>query len=195
MVAGALHYLPLEIIWNQIQHAGELANNSNYNNLERSLLLNKHSIERAKKMAREINLDAEFIIHDETGKTTEDAEKALGISSENILKTLILYASKEEKYVGVIILGSDRLNIKHVAKISNSKKLRFATNEQIEKLTGFSIGGVPPIAINFCSQKYIDNKVCEKEFVIGAGGDEFCGMKIVPKQLIEKISIECIDAT
>lgn len=156
--------------------------------------MNKHNVERAKKMANDFSLDAEFIIHDETGKTTEDAEKALGISSENILKTLILYASKKDKYVGVIILGSDRLNIKKIAKISNSKKLRFASNEQIEKLTGFSIGGVPPLAINFCSQKYIDNKVCGKEFVIGAGGDEFCGMKFVPKQFLEKIQIERIDA-
>lgn len=157
--------------------------------------MNKINIQRAEKLAKDLEIKAEFILHEKTGKTTEDAEEALGVSPDNILKTLILYASKEKKYIGAIILGSDRLDMKKLAKISEVKKLRFANNDQIQKLTGFAIGGVPPTAIKFCSAMFIDNKVYEKKFVVGAGGDEFCGMKFAPKHFSERLNLKFVNIT
>ena len=63
------------------------------------------NIEKAKELAKEYKLKAEFIIHKESGKTTQQAEDALGVDSSNILKTLILYASKEELFFGAINIG------------------------------------------------------------------------------------------
>lgn len=157
--------------------------------------MNKTGIERAKELADEYGIDAEFIVHEQTGRTTEDAGKALGISVNDILKTLILYDSRNDRYIGVIILGSDRLDFKKLARISDSRKLRFASDEQIEKLTSFAIGGIPPIGIKFCSNSYMDRNVYEKAFVIGAGGDEFCGMQFNPKQLLDKLDVELVEVT
>jgi Cys-tRNA(Pro) deacylase len=146
-------------------------------------------IEKAKTMAYQVGLKSDFIMHEKSGKTTEDAVSALGVAADNIIKTLILFASKENKYVGTIILGTDKVDQKKVAKLSKVKKLRFSSPDQIEKLTGFVIGGVPPLAIKFCDECYIDNKVLEKEFVIGAGGDEHCGIKFSPTEFKEKVKI------
>lgn len=147
-------------------------------------------IEKAKNMVKEIDLDAEFIMHEKSGKTTEEAAVALGVTSDNILKTLILYASNEDKYIGTIILGNNRLDFDKVAELSNVKIVRFAQPDQIEKLTGFKIGGVPPIAVKLCNESFIDEKVVRKSFVIGAGGDEHFGLKFNPSELQEKLNLK-----
>ena len=150
-------------------------------------------ISKAKQLVQDINLDAEFIYHEKSGKTTEDAEIALGIDSSNIIKTLILYDSKNLMYVGAIILGDCKLDVKKLIAISGAKKLSFASDTQISELTGFQIGGVPPLAIRDCGKRYIDNRVLKREFVIGAGGNEFCGLKFSPKEFISKCDIEIGD--
>lgn len=151
--------------------------------------MDKLKINKARQLAKEINLASEFISHEKSGKTTEQAEIALGVGSDSILKTLILYASKEDFFYGAIILGNSKLNIKKLAKLVQVKKLRFANNDQIFNLTGFNIGGVPPLAIKYCKNSFLDKNVLEKQFVIGAGGDEYCGLKFSPKEFVEKTSI------
>lgn len=147
-------------------------------------------VELAKKIVDDLDLYAEFIMHEKTGRTTVEAEKALGVSADHILKTLILYASKENKFIGAIILGTDKIDTKKIAKIAKVKKLRFANNDQISNITGFDIGGVPPFAVKNCNDYYIDADVLKKDFVIGAGGDEHFGMKFSPKDLADKIKIK-----
>jgi Cys-tRNA(Pro) deacylase len=152
--------------------------------------MTKIKIEKAKEMAAAVGLSAEFIEHEQSGKTTDDAVAALGIPASSILKTLILHSSGDEVFFGVIILGDDRLDFKKVAKLASVKKLRLASPEQIEKLTGFQLGGVPPLAVTFCTKGFIDEKVLQKDVVVGAGGDEHCGMRFVPRDLTRAIDIE-----
>lgn len=155
--------------------------------------MSTQSIERARSMAQETGLAADFLFHAQSGKTTDNAVQALGIDAANILKTLILHANREGIFVAGIILGTDRLDQKKLASLSGVKKLHFASPEQIRTLTGFEIGGVPPLAVSFCSRAFIDQKVLERDFVIGAGGDDHCGMRFCPKEFVRKVHIDIGD--
>lgn len=146
-------------------------------------------ISNAKSLVEKININAKFIPHDQSGKSTDNAVSALGVSADTIIKTLILYDSKKLLYIGVIILGTDTLDTKKITILSDSKKLSFANEFQIRELTGFKIGGVPPMAVMFCSKAFIDLNVISKDRVIGAGGSEFCGLEFSPKEFITKLSI------
>ena len=152
-------------------------------------------IEKAKEMVSHLGIKAEFFIHEQSGKTTEQAATANGLSPDNILKTLILFAPKENQFIGVIILGTDKIDSKKVAQLAGVKKLSFATPSQIETLTGFMIGGVPPIAVTKCTLAIMDSKVAGKEIVVGAGGDEHCGMKFSPEHFKKKLSLRVEDIT
>ena len=62
--------------------------------------MSHQSIQKAKELSVEVGITSYFIMHAESGKTTEQASAALGMTIDNILKMLILYAPQENKYVG-----------------------------------------------------------------------------------------------
>ena len=60
-----------------------------------------------------------------SGRTTGNAEKALGVPRKYILKSLLL-KSKHNKYIAAIITGDKRLDLKKLEKISGLKKLKIS---------------------------------------------------------------------
>jgi len=150
-------------------------------------------IERAKQDAISLGLIVRFIRHSESGRSTADAEKALGVPAECIIKSLIMFSPSTAEYFGFIISGSSRLNIKKACRQSGVPKLKFASPEQVEALTGFRIGGVPPTSLRFCKLVLIDSRVFTRESAIGAGGDEHCGMEFSPAELAKSIGARTVD--
>ncbi len=145
------------------------------------------SVIKTENMASELKLNCEFFYHKETGKTTADAEKACNLKANQIIKCLLL--KSEEEYLGVILRGSDRLDLKEIERKFNYKKLRMATSEEVYKKLGYNIGGVPITSFyeNNVVAK-VDNNLLEEDLVVGAGGDEHYGMKFNPKQVIERLN-------
>lgn len=155
--------------------------------------MNDELILKAKNLADDLNLSILFVYHKQTGKTTKDAVTALGVNAEYLLKTLILFAPKEQKFIGAILLGTDKICLKKLSRITKTQKILFANPKQIKEVIGFSIGGVPPLAIGACDYQFIDKNVVLKEFVIGAGGTEYCGMKLNPKEMANKTNYKIVD--
>lgn len=155
--------------------------------------LDTGAIDRAKRLASCVGLRAQFMMHEQSGKTTSQASAALETASENIIKTLVLHAPREDVFIACIILGSDRLDVRRVAELVGVKKLRFATPQQIESVTQFRIGGVPPVAVSSCDRRIIDRNVLRRALVTGAGGDEYCGMRFSPGDLAASMSLELAD--
>lgn len=140
-----------------------------------------------RELAQKLNFECDIFYHEVTGRTTEDAEKALGLDSKYIIKCLLL-KSKKDEYVGAIIRGSDRLDFKTLEAISGYKGLRLAKEEDIKKELGFEIGGVPAVIFSekgICT--FVDPKVLSLDYVVGSGGTPFHGMKFKPSQLTEKL--------
>lgn len=144
-------------------------------------------IEYTRKLLNELDFEAELILHEKSGKTTEDAEEALGLESKVIIKCLLL-KSKKGDYLGAIVRGSDRLNFKALESFSGYKGLRMASQEDIRTVLGFDIGGVPAVIFRDRNiPTYVDNQVLSLEYVVGSGGTEFYGLKFNPRQLTEKL--------
>ena len=96
--------------------------------------------------------------------------------------------SKQGNYLGAIIRGRDRLNFKILENISGYKGLRMAKEEDIKKILGYDLGGVP--AIIFYEKKiqtFVDINVLQLEYVIGSGGTEFYGMRFKSRLLIDRL--------
>ena len=139
----------------------------------------EEKLRKMKKLLEELGIRGEIIYHEISGKRTEDAEKALKVSREYILKSL-LFKSKN-KYVAAIVTGNKRVNVRKLEKLSGLKKLRLATPEEIRVFTGFEAGGVPPFVFYKLCPTYVDKEVMEREYVIGAAGSEYCGIKFSPE--------------
>jgi len=143
-----------------------------------------------------LGISCELIRHSSTGATTQDASVALHLEPENILKTLIFIDEKNGKTVGIILRGDNKVNIAAVRTAIGCNKLRFARPSEVNEVSGFEIGGVPPFAIIKCDHRLIDSSLFEKKRVIGAGGHAFCGIKIaatdlrkIPQSIVASFSI------
>lgn len=156
---------------------------------------NKEKVDYVNELAREAGIECEIFHHEATGKTTSDAEKALGLDSRQILKCLLL-KSRNNEYIAAIIRGCDRLNFFALESFSGYKGLRMAGNEDIAKELGFEAGGVP--AVIFFKKRirtFVDEKLLDLEYVVGSGGTPHDGMKFNPKDLINKLNYEMVNIT
>ncbi|MBU2579997.1 YbaK/EbsC family protein [Patescibacteria group bacterium] len=120
--------------------------------------------------------------HKKSGAQTENAALALSEKSSSIIKSILLKSGNQ--FLAAIISGDKKIDTKKIKKYFDVSKISFAKPEEVEKLTGFKIGGLPPYAFFDKCKVVIDANLMEKPYVIGAGGDEFTGMKFNPKDLL-----------
>jgi len=142
------------------------------------------SVELTRKIMEELGFRGEIIPHKDSGRTSEDAAKALGVPINRIIKSL-LFRSKDGRFVGAILLGTSKVDVRKLEKLSGMKKLRLARKEEILAVTGFKAGGVPPIAFKGKFQVFVDEEVFSMDWVIGAGGTEYSGLKFNPIELLK----------
>ncbi len=61
-------------------------------------------------------------------------------------------------------------------------KLRPVSPKEVEALTGYPAGGVPPVCHGLLT--IVDYGVLDHEYVVGGGGDEFTLIKISPQDIL-----------
>lgn len=143
----------------------------------------ERGIERTLELMRELGVEGEILRHEgASGKTSGGAAEALGVSISRVLKTLIF--TSKGKYVAVITRGDKRVDVKALQKVSGLKKPRLASADEVEALTGFKPGGVPPFAPVGKVPCYVDSAVLELDWVVGAAGTEYAGVKFNPQDLV-----------
>jgi len=125
-------------------------------------------------------LDGEIINVGKPVKTVEQAVKATDSNPKQIIKSL-LFISREEGPVLVIVDGESKVDLNKLAKIFG--KVRFATPEEVKRITGFEVGAVPPVGVKV--KTIVDPKVLENKFVIGGGGRIDRLSKLNPEKIVE----------
>lgn len=78
---------------------------------------------------------------EESTRTAQEAADANGVKVSNIVKSLFLVS--EEQQIIVLVPGDRRLDLEGLSSKLGSK-FRMADADTVKKLTGYSIGGVPP---------------------------------------------------
>ncbi len=129
------------------------------------------------------NLQAEIIDCKQPVMTVKQACSEMNCSAADIIKS-ILFVDEKKNAVLAIVLGSDRIGLKRLETIVGAENLRIATEKEVDAITGYEAGGVPPISI-FGIRTIIDKRVMERQTVIGGGGDEMHLLRISTKELLE----------
>jgi len=115
------------------------------------------------------------------------AVEATGASPRQIIKSMVVI-SKEGPLL-VIVDGESKISMKKLKKLFG--KVRLASSDEVKELTGFEIGGVPPVGVPL--RTIVDPRVLENDYVIGGGGriDRLC--KLDPRKIVEYQRAEVID--
>ncbi|BFI73143.1 Cys-tRNA(Pro) deacylase [Nanoarchaeota archaeon] len=122
--------------------------------------------------------------------TSEKSAKESGYPIEKITKSILVIANNIP--ILVIIQGDKRINIEKLSKYLNTE-VRLAKAREVERYTGFKIGGVCPLLVN--TKKVLDKNILNLDEVLIGGGDTHKLIKIKVKDLIELTNPEIIDIT
>ncbi len=92
-------------------------------------------------------VELEVTIFDESTHTAQEAAAAVGAELGQIVKSLVFVAPGDDGLEPILALvsGPDRVDVARLAAVTGEGDIRRATAREANELTGFVIGGIPPI--------------------------------------------------
>ena len=100
-----------------------------------------------------------------------------------IVKSLLIKA--DGSFLICLIAGDKRCSLNKLKKILQKKDVSMANADEVKAATGFSIGGVAPVAYITNLDILIDKSLSRFQYVFGAAGHPNCVFKITYNQLIK----------
>lgn len=111
----------------------------------------------------------------------EAAEK-LGVPGERVFKTLVVSLDSKELAVGIIPVAS-MLSMKLIAKAAGAKKAAMAAPADVERSTGYVLGGVSPLGQKKRLKTIIDSSASEFATVYVSAGRRGLEIELSPDDL------------
>ena len=118
--------------------------------------------------------------------TSEQAAKVRGVELKTGVKALVL-RTEEGKFVVGLVAGDRRIDLKKLAKILRTKKLRLASPQEVLKITGCKLGSVHPFGNLHDLSTYLDSSILENDMVNFNAGLHTVSIEMKAKDLIEAI--------
>lgn len=101
-------------------------------------------------------------------RTAPEAAKAVGCEVGAIAKSLLFMAGDEPLLV--ICSGDRRVDTERVAALVGAPSIAMASAEQVRRVTGYAIGGVPPVGLATPVRTLMDNGLLRWPVVYAAAG-------------------------
>lgn len=119
--------------------------------------------------------------------TAVDVAHAIGLPPERVFKTLVVVADDPgSKPMLAVIPGPDTLNLKAFARAAGQKKVRMATHQQAEELTGLQTGGISPLALTHKPFRvYLDARAGQYGTIAVSAGQRGANVELAPQDLIQ----------
>ncbi len=146
-------------------------------------LLNNEPVKRVEEFIKKFDTKLNILVLETTARTAKDAAKSLQCEVGAIVKSLLFKA--EDSFLICLIAGDRRCSLNKLKKILNKKDVSMASAEEVKKNTGFSIGGVAPVAHKISLDIFIDESLSRFKFIFAAAGHPNCVFKITYDQLIK----------
>jgi len=129
-----------------------------------------------------------------------EVAQVLGVPAPQVYKTLVVIAEPAGKPKGkpllVIIPGDRELDLKLLAQEVGEKKLRMATHDEAEGLTGLQVGGISALALlNRGFAIYLDKSALDWEQIIVSAGRRGVNLQLGVQDLMRVAKAKVIEAT
>ena len=150
-----------------------------------SKLLKRKSVLKVKEYLEYIDSSIKLIVLDETARTAEDAARSLDKKVGTIVKSLLFKSTESNNYYLCLVSGDKYGDTNKISGLVN-KKIEKANADECKDFSGFSIGGVSPIALdNAPTEIFIDENLSKYEMVYAAAGHPFVVFGISYNKLCE----------
>jgi len=146
-------------------------------------LLNKEPVKRVQEFIKNFDPKLKVLVLDSTARTAKDAADSLKCEVGAIVKSLLFRA--ENSFLICLIAGDRRCSLNKLKKILQKKDVSMANADEVKKNTGFSIGGVSPVAHTLNLNILVDKSLDRFQYIFAAAGHPNCVFKITYNELIK----------
>jgi prolyl-tRNA editing enzyme YbaK/EbsC (Cys-tRNA(Pro) deacylase) len=130
--------------------------------------------------------------------TVEAAAQVMGTTAARIAKSLLFLLEQgevEPEPLLVIANGTGRVDYRSVAACVglSRKRVRLADAATVQAVTGYPVGGVPPLGHPRPLRTLIDRRVLEQPEVYAGGGALNALLRIVPSEIVRITGAQMVD--
>jgi prolyl-tRNA editing enzyme YbaK/EbsC (Cys-tRNA(Pro) deacylase) len=111
-------------------------------------VLDHPAIQRVVEAAGRKGVALDVRVFDESTHTAAEAAAAVGAELGQIVKSLVFVVPGENgalEPILCLVSGPNRVDLARLAAVTGARDVRRATAREANELTGFTIGGIPPI--------------------------------------------------
>jgi len=146
-------------------------------------ILEKEPVKRVQDFITQFDHKLKVLVLDTTARTAKDAAESLGCEVGAIVKSLVFRA--DDNFLICLVAGDKRCSLNKLKKVINKKDVCMANADEVKTNTGFSIGGVAPIAHLKKLNILIDKSLGRFQSVFAAAGHPNSIFKIEYNQLVQ----------
>ncbi|MGV8907941.1 MAG: YbaK/EbsC family protein [Propionicimonas sp.] len=149
--------------------------------------------QRVAAVLAELGHPHEVVMLPVTGRTAADAAAALGVELGQIAKSIVFRRRDDDAAVLVVTSGDRRVDEKLVSALVG--ELVRADADFVKASTGFSIGGVSPIAHTTKPVILIDAELFRFKQIWAAAGHPYAVFPLSPDELVQLTGAPVADVT
>ncbi len=127
------------------------------------------SAQKVQDQIRSLGFDYTVIEHTESTRTAQEAAERAGCELGQIVKSLVFKGKQSGKPILVLTSGANRVNEQRISEYAGEPISR-ADADFVRTVTGFAIGGVPPIGHLQKMETYLDEDFLQYHTVWAAAG-------------------------
>jgi len=140
------------------------------------------SAQKVQEALHALGFDLTVIEHAESTRTAEEAAERVGVTLGQIVKSLIFKGKTSGKPILVLTSGANRVDEKRI-KAYAGEKIGRADPDFVRAVTGYAIGGVPPIAHIQEMKTYLDEDLMQYNVIWAAAGTPKAVFELTPDDL------------
>ena len=156
-------------------------------------ILEKEPVKRVQEFINQFDPKLKVLVLDTTARTAKDAAESLGSEVGAIVKSLVFRT--DGTFLICLVAGDKRCSLNKLKKIISKKDVCMANADEVKVNTGFSIGGVAPIAHLKKLNILIDHSLGRFQSVFAAAGHPNSIFKIEYNQLVQMTKGEVKEIT
>lgn len=144
------------------------------------------AIQRVVDAAARRGVTLDVTVFDESTHTAAEAAAAVGAEIGQIVKSLVFVAPRQDaepEPILCLVAGSNRVDVARLATATGEPGIRRATAREAHDLTGFSIGGIPPIGHDRTIRVVMDPDLQRFPLVWAAAGRPTAVFPVAPATL------------
>jgi prolyl-tRNA editing enzyme YbaK/EbsC (Cys-tRNA(Pro) deacylase) len=143
-------------------------------------------IQRVRDAAARKGVSLEIKVFDASTHTAADAAATVDAELGQIVKSLVFVAPGSDgtlEPVICLVSGPNRVDLARLAAVTGERDIRRATAREAQELTGFTIGGIPPIGHIRSVRTVMDPDLGRFEVVWAAAGTPTAVFAVPPATL------------